>query len=156
MGTGTQYETELLADTLAEAWHEDQNFREPKAGDFAFEPLEHSKAPAKKLGFSIVYDSRFKKSAFPNPNFTGAVPPGEWPGLTAKNVGRYTYAIDQMRLHARPALPTSGGDLVAPSDPKEFAVFAAKLAEELKRSVLSRDSYSTATKSSRWTRPKSL
>ena len=124
--TGTEYETKLLADTLTQAWIEDEEFEHlPKKG-FAFEPLRETVALATRLGYTTVYDSRLKSTTWPKPNFTGEVPLSSWPGLTAKNGGRYLYAVDQMRLHARPSLPPGSEPLIAPTDGKEFAAFLLK------------------------------
>src|SRR5713101_1378488 len=116
IATGTEYETKLQADTLAQVWNEDEKFECLPQGTFAFEPLERTVPLAMKLGFTLVYDERFKTKDWPNPNFTGAVPLSKWPGLTAKNGGGYNYALDQMRLYAQPTLPPSSEPLIAPTD----------------------------------------
>jgi hypothetical protein len=46
--------------------------------------------------------------------------------MTPSNGGGYLYALDQMRLHARPTLPPSQEPLIAPRDGKEFATFILK------------------------------
>lgn len=123
--TGTEFEAKQKADSLAKLWVTEGKFVRPREG-YAYEPLERTIALAKMMGFTIVYDPRFKKVDRPPLNFTGAVSFSSWPGMTAKNGGRYVYALDQMRLYARPTLPSSSEPLIAPSDGKEFAAFMLK------------------------------
>lgn len=123
---GTEYEMKQQAEAIAQVWMEDEKFTRLADDKFAFEPLDRTIALAIKMGFKSVYDRHFIKKEWPNPNFTGEVPLSSWPGMTAKNGGGYLYALDQMRLHARPTLPESQEPLVAPSDGKEFAAFILK------------------------------
>lgn len=126
IATGTEYETKLQADTLAQAWSAAEGFERLSQGKFAFELLERTVALAIRLGFSVIYDERFKRTNLPNPNFIGAVSLSKWPGMTAKNGGGYIYALDQMRLYAQPTLPPSLTPLIAPTDGKTFAAFVLK------------------------------
>jgi len=119
--TGTEFETRQKADALIQQWVTQENFIRPRDG-FAFEPLERTISLAKRMGFKIVYDERFKSMTLPNPNLTGAAALSAWPGMTPSNGGGYLYALDQMRLHARPTLPPSQEPLIAPRDGKEFVV----------------------------------
>jgi hypothetical protein len=123
--TGTEFETRQKADALIQQWVTQENFIRPRDG-FAFEPLERTISLAKRMGFKIVYDERFKSMTWPNPNLTGAAALSAWPGMTPSNGGGYLYALDQMRLHARPTLPPSQEPLIAPRDGKEFATFILK------------------------------
>jgi len=126
LAMGTEYETKQQADAIAQIWAEDEGFTCLARDKFAFEPLEHVKVLAARMGFTGVYDLRFKRSGFPNPNFMGEVPLSSWPGLTPRNGGRYLYALDQMRLHARPALPVQAGPIVAPTGGAEYIAFILK------------------------------
>jgi hypothetical protein len=123
--TDTEYETRERANTLIQQWVTQENFTRPRDG-YAFEPLERTVSLAKRMGFKVVYDARFKSMTWPNPNITGAVDLSLWPGMIPKNGGGYLYALDQMRLHARPTLPPSEEPLVAPTEGKEFAAFILK------------------------------
>jgi len=123
--TGTEYEAKQKADALVQLWKTEENFIRSREG-YAYEPLERTIALAKKMGFTIVYDPRFKKVDRPPLNLTGAVSLSSWLGMMAKNGGGYAYALDQMRLYARPTLPPSSEPLIAPSDGREFAAFMLK------------------------------
>jgi hypothetical protein len=79
-----------------------------------------------KMGYTAVYDKSYVKVDRPPFNLTGGVPLGTWQGMSPKNGGGYEYALDQMRLHARPTLPPSAEPLIAPRDGKEFAAFILK------------------------------
>lgn len=126
LARGTEYETKEQAEAIAQIWVEDEQYTRLGPDKLAWEPLAATMALAEKMGFTSVYDGRFVKRTWPNPNFTGEVPLASWPGMTPKNGGEYCYALDHIRLHARPALPESVGKIVAPSDGKEFAAFALK------------------------------
>jgi hypothetical protein len=128
---GTEYETKEQAEAIAQIWIEDERFARVARDKFVWEPLAQTIALARKLGFTGVYDRRSIKTTWPNPNFTGEVPLSSWLGMTPKNGGRYLYALDQMRLHCRPALPAGLGPLVAPTAGQEFAAFMLKYKEKL-------------------------
>jgi len=61
-------------------------FEFPPIDKRLYEPLKLI-ALAMKLGYVVVYDSRFKKPARPPFNLTHAVPLSSWPGTTTKNNG---------------------------------------------------------------------
>lgn len=124
---GSEYESKAQAEAIAQIWIEDEGFKRLPAGEFAFEPLSHAIALAKRMGFSTVYDARFIKKSWPDPNFTGEVALTSWPGLAAKNGGSYLYGLDQMRLHARPSLPMSAKEIAAPEDANEFVSFMLQM-----------------------------
>lgn len=126
IATGTQYEMQQKADALVQLWITNEGFKLPPNDKPVFEPLERTVALAMRMGFTIVWDPRFRKLDRPPLNPTGAVPLATWPGLTPENGGGYEYAFDQMRLHARPTLPPGHELGIAPSDPKEFAAFVLK------------------------------
>jgi hypothetical protein len=123
--TGTEFETREKANALIQQWVTQENFTRPHDG-YAFEPLERTISLARRMGFKVVYDARFKNMTWPNPNLTGAAALSSWPGMAPENGGGYLYALDQMRLHAQPTLPPGGEPLVAPTDGKEFAAFILK------------------------------
>ena len=123
--TGTEYEARQKADSLIEGWVTQEGFARPREG-YAFEPLGRTISLARKMGFTVVYDERFKNIKWPNPNFTGAAALSSWPGMSPKNGGGYLYALDQMRLHARPTLPLSYVPVEAPTEGREFAAFLLK------------------------------
>jgi hypothetical protein len=66
-----------------------------------FEPLKNTVALAIACGHQVIYDNRYNKF----PNVTGAVPLGSWPGLAGNNGGGYEYALDGLKILARPTLP---------------------------------------------------
>lgn len=129
IATGPQYEMRQRADALAQLWITSDGFKSQDGP--VFESLERTVALATRMGFTIVWDSRFTKLDRPPLNPTGAVPLATWPGMTPKNGGAYLYALDQMRLLARPTLPRGHKLGVAPSDPKEFVAFMKKATELL-------------------------
>lgn len=122
---GTEYETTQRAEALVHSWTTEEGYVRPRDG-YAFEPLGRTIALAERMGFTIIFDARFKKTNWPNPNFTGAVELSSWPGMSPNNGGGYEYALDQMRLYAQPTLPPTSAPLVAPTDGKEFAAFLLK------------------------------
>lgn len=126
LARGTEFEVKEQAEATAQIWIEDEHFLRLGRNEFAWEPLAPTVALAQVMGFVDVYDSRFKKMTWPNPNFTGEVQLKSWPGISAKNGGRYLYALDQVRLHARPELPARMGQIVAPSDGQELIAFMLK------------------------------
>ncbi len=132
LATGTQYEMGQKADELAQLWATNEGFKRPPEGKLVFEPLERTVALAMKMGFTILYDTRYKRTDRPPFNLTGAVPLRTWPGMTPQNGGAYAYAFDLMRLHAWPTLPPSHELYVAPSDPKELATYLVKVGTYLK------------------------
>jgi hypothetical protein len=132
IATGTQYEMEQKADALAQLWITNEGFKRQPQDEFVFEPLERTVALAMKMGFTIVFDPSYTKMDRPHFNLTGAVPLSTWRGMTPKNGGGYAYALDQMRLHARPTLPPNHELNVGPSDPKEFPAYLVKVSAFLK------------------------
>ena len=132
IATGTEYEMKQRAEAMAQMWIKDEKFTRLASDKFEFESLDRTISLAMKMGFTIVYDQRFKKMEWPNPNFTGAMPLSSWPGMAAQNGGSYEYALDQMTLHARPTLPPSPEPLVAPTGGQEFAAFMLKHMAALK------------------------
>ena len=132
IGTGTEYEMGQKADELVRLWVTNEGFRHPRKNEFAFEPLGPAKALAMKMGFTFLYDPRYRKMDRPPFNVTGAAPLSTWPGMTPKNGGGYVYAFDLMTLYARPTLPPHHEPLVAPSGGQEFAAFALKAIAILK------------------------
>jgi len=123
VSSGTEYETKLHADVLAQAWTSDEGFSLVKEGH-AFEPLPAVIALARKLGVEVVYDNRFKAVKPGHPlNLTGAVPLKNWSGMAAKNGGSYRYALDGVRLTAQPVLADSLRGAIAPGDGAAFAKF---------------------------------
>jgi hypothetical protein len=125
IATGTEYEMKEKADSIVQLWVTQDNFARPREG-FAFESLARTIALAMKMGYTTVYDRSYAKMDRPPFNLTGAVSLSTWPGMSPKNGGGYEYALDQMRLHARPTLPPSPEPLIAPSGGKEFAAFVLK------------------------------
>jgi hypothetical protein len=99
---GAQYEMEDKAREYITAG----KFRVAGDDDKIFEPLRNTMALAIACGHTIVYDPRYKK--FPQ-NPIGTVPLNSWPGLTGNNGGGYEYALDGLKILARPTLPPNHG-----------------------------------------------
>lgn len=131
LAAGTQYEMRQFAAGLAQSWIADEGFKRPPENQHVFEPLDRTITLALKMGFSVIYDERFKSMSAPPFNLTGAVPLSTWPGMTPKNGGGYEYALGSVTLHARPTLPPGHGPLVAPTDGKEFAAFMLRMSASL-------------------------
>jgi hypothetical protein len=131
IATGTQHEMQQLAASVAQSWIADQGFKRPPENQPVFEPLDRTIPLATKMGFTVIYDPRFKSMSAPPFNPTGAVSLSTWPGMTPKNGGGYEYALVNVTLHARPTLPPSHEPLVAPTDGKEFAAFMLSMSTSL-------------------------
>lgn len=119
---GAQYEMEDKAREYITAG----KFRVAGDDEKIFEPLKNTVALAIACGHKVVYDSRYKKF----PNVTGAVPLSSWPGLTGNNGGGYEYALDGLKILARPTLPPNQSLNMKPATNEEtFNVMrsAAKL-----------------------------
>jgi hypothetical protein len=101
LATGTQYEMGRKADEWARVWETSEGFKRLPAGKPAFESLELTIALAKRMGFTILCDDRYKTDL----NLKGEVSLGKWQGMTPKNGGGYVYALDRLRIRARPTLP---------------------------------------------------
>jgi hypothetical protein len=101
LATGTQYEMGRKADEWARLWETNEGFKRLPAGKPAFESLELTIALAKRMGFTILWDDRYKTDL----NLKGEVSLGKWQGMTPKNGGSYVYALDRLRIRARPTLP---------------------------------------------------
>lgn len=130
IGTGTEFEIKETADGRLKLWAEQEGFQTPRTG-YAFESLESTIAVATKMGFSVIYDERFKNTVRPPFNLTGAVPLAGWPGIEGKNGGTYVYALDQMRLYAHPTLSPTHPLSLAPSGTSDFAGYLLKVQHEL-------------------------
>jgi len=92
-------------------------FKRRPSDDPVFEPLERTISLARKMGYTIIYDPRSRNL---NPtggrlNLTGAVPLTQWKGMTPKGGGGYVYALDGMRILARPTLPAHHGLNMSPT-----------------------------------------
>jgi hypothetical protein len=117
IATGTQFEMTQKADALVQEWVTDHGFKYRPTADPAFEPLDRTISLAKKMGYTIIYDPRSQNF---NPtggrlNLTGAVPLTEWKGMTPKGGGGYVYALDGMKILARPTLPANHGLNMSPT-----------------------------------------
>jgi hypothetical protein len=60
LATGTQYEMGRKADEWARVWETSEGFKRLPAGKPAFESLELTIALAKRMGFTILCDDRYK------------------------------------------------------------------------------------------------
>jgi hypothetical protein len=125
MDTGTEYEMNKKAEEIAQL-SAASGFRIANDERPVFESLKNTVALAIVCGHTSLYDNRFKTGT----NFTGSVPLSKWPGMTAKNGGDYEYALDGIKILARPTLPPNHGLNMKPQTSKEtLEVFmkAAKL-----------------------------
>jgi hypothetical protein len=117
IGTGTQFEMTQRADALVQDWVARDGFEHRPPDDPVFESLERTISLAEKMGYTTVYDPR---SQNPNPtggrlNLTGAIPLAQWRGMTPKGGGGYLYALDGMKILARPTLPANHGLNMSPA-----------------------------------------
>jgi hypothetical protein len=101
LATGTQYKMGRKADEWACLWETNEGFKRLPAGKPAFESLELTIALAKRMGFTVLRDERYKTGL----NLKGEVSLGKWQGMTPKNGGGYVYALDRLHIRARPTLP---------------------------------------------------
>ncbi len=130
IGAGTEFEMKEMANGHLKLWAEQEGFQTPRSG-YAFEPLESTIALATRMGFTVIYDERFKNTTRAPLNLTGAVPLANWPGIEGKNGGTYVYAVDQMRLYAHPTLPATHPLSLGPSGTSDFAGYLLKVQHEL-------------------------
>jgi hypothetical protein len=122
IGTGTEFEMRTQADALAQEWSEKDGFKAHPDDHLVFEPLKNIIALAAIMGFAFVYSKK---------NFPATVPLSKWPGMAPKNGGGYEYALDLMRIHARPTPPPHSLG-AQPEDPKDDPAFFAKYVALLK------------------------
>ena len=119
IATGTQYEMEQRADSLARTLLKE-----------GFEsPSENSPPPYESLEAVIKISSTIGHTQISIPNRVnpiGAVPLTQWRGLVPKNNGSYEYAFDGFYIHAQGALPPNH-NLTCPNDTKEWPSFLAKI-----------------------------
>lgn len=119
IATGTQYEVEQRADSLAQLWLKE-----------GFEsPSENSPPPYESLEAVVKISSIMGHTQISVPsrvNPIGAVPLTQWRGLVPKNNGSYEYAFDGFYIHAQGALPPNH-NLMWPNDSKEWPAFLAKI-----------------------------
>ena len=124
IATGTQFEMIQKADQLTQLWTANEGFKFPKEGTPVFESLDRTIALAKIMGYTTVYDSKYKNLTGPDPrrlNATGEVPLTGWPGQrSGKSGGGYEYAFEGMKIIANPALPRDHGLNMAPKTNEEF------------------------------------
>jgi hypothetical protein len=106
IATGTQYEMRQKADELEKAWIDDEGFRSETAS--VFEPFDHAIALLKNMGYTAVFDDRYKnmdprRGAM---NGTGKVPLSKWPGVAGRNGEKYQYSYEENgTLRACPIVP---------------------------------------------------
>jgi hypothetical protein len=130
LATGTEYEMGQKAEELAQLWETNLGFKRQPADKPAGEPLEWTVALAKRMGFTFLYDDRYKTLELPRLNVTGAVPLDEWPGMTPQGGGSYEYALGRLQIHARPVLPLNH-PLNMPARSGEFAAYALNYSKAL-------------------------
>ena len=117
IATGTQFEMTQKADALVQEWVTRNGFKHRAPDDPVFEPLDRTISLAKKMGYTTIYDPRSQNL---NPtggrlNLTGQVPLTRWEGMTPKGGGGYVYALDGMKILARPTLPANHGLNMSPT-----------------------------------------
>jgi hypothetical protein len=111
LARGTQYEMEGKARERISSG----NFQATPDDEKVFEALRNTVALASACGYRTVYDGR-NKSAL---NIVGQVPLSEWRGMEGKNGGGYEYALDGMKILARPTLPPNHGLNMKPATNQE-------------------------------------
>ena len=138
IATGTEYEMKKRADEMVQSWIDNEGFQFPRENAPVFEPLKHAIALATSMGYTHLYDARYKNITLSGPgkmNITGAVRLAEWPGLAGKNGGDYEYALEgNGTLIASPTLPRGHGLNMTPQTAEE-TISVLQKAVALKESV---------------------
>ena len=121
---GTQFEMTQKADALVQEWLAQDGFKYHSHDNPVFEPLERTIALATKMGFTIVFDARLQNLDLRRGrlNATGATPLSKWSGMTPKSGGGYLYALDGLKILARPTLPSNHGLNMTPTSAEVPAV----------------------------------
>ncbi|MGD0790138.1 MAG: hypothetical protein ABR920_00080 [Terriglobales bacterium] len=130
VATGTQFEMGQRADALAQDWTANEGFKSSPQDQRVFDSLKNTAALAMAMGYTIVYDPRFKNGR----QLLGEVPLNQWPGMTPKNGGGYEYAFDRGWIFAEPTLPPNHGRNLQYRTNEEFLA-VMKIILELKASV---------------------
>jgi hypothetical protein len=91
VATGTEYEMHQGAEALVKKWN-DEGFRLQRKNEPVFEPLKHTIALAMRMGYTTVYDDKYRNNNLTDPkkrNLLGVVPLTEWSGVLPKSGGDY-------------------------------------------------------------------
>jgi hypothetical protein len=123
--SGTEYEMNQKAQSLAEQWKQQSGFRLPRKNEKIFEPLVNIVQLARACAFQFVYG---------NSSIAAAIPLERWKGLTGKNGAPYEYAFEGMKIIAQPVFPADHGLNLHPSTNAE-TIEMMKQVVELRNSI---------------------